>query len=56
MCLIESEEIPSTAVALGIDYLQGYMMGKPAPLVTLAEESAEGGSGRHFRSLFFFDF
>lgn len=35
---VESEEIRSAAVALGIDYLQGYLIGKPAPLDTLAKE------------------
>lgn len=32
---IESEEIRSAAIALGIDYLQGYLIGKPAPLEDL---------------------
>lgn len=35
---VESEEIRSAAVALGIDYLQGYLIGKPAPLAALVEE------------------
>lgn len=32
---VESEEIRSAAIALGIDYLQGYVIGKPAPLEQL---------------------
>ncbi|WP_200550190.1 EAL domain-containing protein [Kosakonia sp. LAM2021] len=35
---VESEEIRSAAIALGIDYLQGYLIGKPAPLETLVNE------------------
>ncbi len=34
---VESEEIRSAAVALRIDYLQGYLIGKPVPLETLVE-------------------
>ncbi|MGY5955940.1 putative signal transduction protein [Kosakonia sp. BK9b] len=34
---VETEEIRSAAIALGIDYLQGYMIGKPAPLEKLLE-------------------
>ena len=33
---VESEEIRSAVVALGIDYLQGYLIGKPQPLESLA--------------------
>ncbi len=33
---VESEEIRSAAIALGIDYLQGYLIGKPEPLESLA--------------------
>ena len=33
---VENEEIRSAAIALGIDYLQGYCIGKPAPLQELA--------------------
>lgn len=32
---VESEEIRSAACALGIDYLQGYLIGKPEPLANL---------------------
>jgi EAL domain-containing protein (putative c-di-GMP-specific phosphodiesterase class I)/GGDEF domain-containing protein len=35
---VESEEIRSAAIALGIDYLQGYLIGKPEPLESLAVE------------------
>lgn len=35
---VESEEIRSAAIALGIDYLQGYLIGKPEPLETLVNE------------------
>ena len=34
---VESEEIRSAAIALGIDYLQGYLIGMPAPLQTLVK-------------------
>ncbi|MFH7825084.1 sensor domain-containing phosphodiesterase [Kluyvera chengduensis] len=33
---VENEEIRMAAIALGIDYLQGYGIGKPAPLEELA--------------------
>lgn len=36
---IESEEILSAATALGIDYFQGYLIGKPVPLETLAPQA-----------------
>ena len=45
---VENEEIRKAAIALGIDYLQGYGIGKPAPLEELAvAETAvfESGSG-----------
>ncbi|WP_039055859.1 EAL domain-containing protein [Enterobacter sp. Bisph1] len=32
---VESEEIRSAAIALGIDYLQGYLIGRPVRLQTL---------------------
>lgn len=32
---VENEEIRSAVVALGIDYLQGYLIGKPEPLENL---------------------
>jgi EAL domain-containing protein (putative c-di-GMP-specific phosphodiesterase class I)/GGDEF domain-containing protein len=35
---VESEEIRSAAIALGIDYLQGYVIGKPEPLESLADQ------------------
>lgn len=35
---VESEEIRSAVVALGIDYLQGYLIGKPEPLENLATQ------------------
>lgn len=34
---VESEEIRSAAIALGIDYLQGYLIGKPEPLAGLVK-------------------
>ena len=43
---VENEEIRQAAIALGIDYLQGYGIGKPAPLEELAAaecESRESG-------------
>lgn len=36
---VESEEIRSAAIALGIDYLQGYLIGKPAPLERLVAQA-----------------
>lgn len=36
---VENEEIRSAAVALGIDYLQGYLIGKPEPLEKLAVQT-----------------
>lgn len=33
---VEDEDIRTAAIALGIDYLQGYAIGKPAPLEELA--------------------
>ncbi|POU03031.1 sensor domain-containing phosphodiesterase [Escherichia sp. ESNIH1] len=36
---VESEEVRSAAVSLGIDYLQGYLIGKPAPLETLGGDA-----------------
>ncbi|WLI75881.1 EAL domain-containing protein [Kosakonia sp. H02] len=35
---VESEEVRSAAIALGIDYLQGYLIGRPALLDTLVEK------------------
>ncbi len=32
---VESEEIKNVACSLGIDYLQGYVIGKPQPLESL---------------------
>ena len=43
---VENEEIRTAAIALGIDYLQGYGIGKPAPLEELAiAETAACESG-----------
>ncbi|XTZ39455.1 EAL domain-containing protein [Salmonella enterica] len=36
---VENEEIRSAAIALGIDYLQGYQIGKPAPLKQLLKQA-----------------
>ena len=36
---IESEEVRSAALSLGIDYLQGFLIGKPTPLETLAGDA-----------------
>ncbi|WP_330993158.1 EAL domain-containing protein [Pluralibacter gergoviae] len=38
---VESEEICDAVVALGIDYLQGYYIGKPAPLQSLVANSSD---------------
>jgi EAL domain-containing protein (putative c-di-GMP-specific phosphodiesterase class I) len=35
---VESEEIRSAVHALGIDYVQGYLIGKPVALESLLEE------------------
>lgn len=35
---VENEEIREAAISLGIDYLQGYCIGKPAPLEALAAD------------------
>ena len=35
---VESEEIRSAVSALGIDYLQGYLLGEPRPLAATLEE------------------
>lgn len=35
---VESEEIRSAVISLGIDYLQGYLIGKPLPLRETLEE------------------
>ena len=44
---VENEEIRQAAIALGIDYLQGYCIGKPAPLEELAAaECKNSESGR----------
>lgn len=37
---VENEAIRSAVNALGIDYLQGYLIGKPVPLESLSEEQA----------------
>jgi FOG: EAL domain len=37
---VETEEIRSAVHALGIDYVQGYLIGKPVPLESLLEEEA----------------
>lgn len=43
---VENEDIRTAAIALGIDYLQGYGIGKPAPLEELAvAETAACESG-----------
>jgi len=36
---VESEEVRSAAVSLGIDYLQGFLIGKPEPLEALAGDA-----------------
>ncbi|MEO3991752.1 sensor domain-containing phosphodiesterase [Pseudocitrobacter cyperus] len=46
---VESEEIRKTAIELGIDYLQGYCIGKPAPLETLVAEPVARLPGSDFR-------
>lgn len=35
---VESEEIRSAVISLGIDYLQGYLIGEPRPLHKTLEE------------------
>lgn len=47
---VENEEIRTAAIALGIDYLQGYGIGKPAPLeeLAVAETAACESGGDHF--------
>ncbi|MEG1249320.1 MAG: sensor domain-containing phosphodiesterase [Citrobacter sp.] len=35
---VESEEIRSAVISLGIDYMQGYLIGKPMPLNEILEE------------------
>lgn len=45
---VETEEMRAAAIALGIDYLQGYCIGKPAPLEALVAADAPpkpSGSG-----------
>lgn len=37
---VESEEIRSAVHALGIDYVQGYLIGRPVPLESLPEAEA----------------
>jgi EAL domain-containing protein (putative c-di-GMP-specific phosphodiesterase class I) len=37
---VETEEIRSAVHALGIDYVQGYLIGKPVPLESLLEDKA----------------
>lgn len=37
---VETEEIRSAVHALGIDYVQGYLVGRPAPLESLLEAEA----------------
>lgn len=37
---VESEEIRTAVLGLGIDYLQGYLIGKPEPLETLLKNEA----------------
>lgn len=37
---VESEDIRKAAVELGIDYMQGYLIGKPEPLSGLAKRAA----------------
>jgi len=46
---VESEEVREAAISLGIDYLQGYCIGKPAPLETLATDISQSISGDDFR-------
>lgn len=41
---VESEEIRHAAEALGIDYFQGYLIGKPVPLESLLRGEALGMS------------
>lgn len=52
---VENEEIRTAAIALGIDYLQGYAIGKPAPLEELAvpktKAKASGGGDLVGRTL-----
>ena len=52
---VENEEIRAAAIALGIDYLQGYAIGKPAPLEELAlpktKANASGGDDLVGRTL-----
>ena len=46
---VENEEIREAARSLGIDYLQGYCIGKPAPLEELATEHLSPRLGSDFR-------
>jgi len=39
---VENEQIRDAAVALGIDYLQGYLIGKPEVMTTLLIDQAPG--------------
>lgn len=42
---VENDEIRTAAIALGIDYLQGYNIGKPAPLEALADAGRKESGG-----------
>ncbi len=46
---VENEEIREAAISLGIDYLQGYGIGKPVPLEQLAAEPLSPRLGSDFR-------
>ena len=39
---VENEQIRDAAVALGIDYLQGYLIGKPEVMTNLLIDQAPG--------------
>lgn len=41
---VESEEIRSAAISLGIDYLQGFLIGEPQPLDTLVTVRHQNGA------------
>ncbi|HCJ8382983.1 TPA: hypothetical protein NV659_002244, partial [Escherichia coli] len=35
---VENEEIREAVLSLGIDYMQGYLIGKPQPLIDTLNE------------------
>ena len=44
---IEREDVARTCMALGIDYFQGFLYDKPAPILPMQEDTSDPTKGQH---------